>query len=49
MLRKLIRILFNRNTVFILMMLVQVAFLVVTILFLSQNYWTVYLLYLIHI
>ncbi|MDE5753847.1 MAG: cardiolipin synthase [Oscillospiraceae bacterium] len=43
MLRKLIRILFNRNTVFILMMLVQVAFLVVTILFLSQNYWTVYL------
>ncbi|MBR1555763.1 MAG: PLDc N-terminal domain-containing protein, partial [Oscillospiraceae bacterium] len=42
MLRKLIRILFNRNTMFILMLLIQVAFLVLTILFLSQNYVWVY-------
>ncbi|MBE6876172.1 MAG: cardiolipin synthase [Ruminococcus sp.] len=42
MLRKLIRILFNRNTMFILMMLIQAAFLVLTILFLSQNYVWVY-------
>ena len=42
MLRKLIRILFNRNTMFILMMLIQALFLVLTILFLSQNYVWVY-------
>ena len=42
MLRKLIRILFNRNTMFILMLLMQAAFLVLTILFLSQNYVFVY-------
>lgn len=43
MLRKLIRILFNRNTTVILMLLFQIAFLVLTILFLSQNYLSVYL------
>ncbi|MDE5738188.1 MAG: PLD nuclease N-terminal domain-containing protein, partial [Oscillospiraceae bacterium] len=43
MLRKLIRILFNRNTTIILMLLFQIAFLVLTILFLSQNYLSVYL------
>lgn len=42
MLRKLIRILFNRNTMFIFMLLVQITFLILTILFLSQNYLSVY-------
>ncbi|MBD5143143.1 MAG: cardiolipin synthase [Ruminococcus sp.] len=42
MLRKLIRILFNRNTTIIFMLLFQIAFLVLTILFLSQNYLSVY-------
>ena len=42
MLRKLIRILFNRNTMFILMLLIQAAFLVLTIMFLSQHYVWVY-------
>lgn len=45
-LRKLIRIFFNRNTLFILMLLVQIAFLVLTILFLSSHYLPVYLLLL---
>ena len=42
MFRKLIRILFNRNTLFILMLLIQAAFLVLTIMFLSQHYVEVY-------
>ena len=41
-LRKLIRILFNRNTLFILMLLVQLTVLVLTVLFLSQHYLPVY-------
>ncbi len=42
MLRRLIRILFNRNTLFVLMLMLQIAFLVLTTLFLSQNYIWVY-------
>ena len=42
MLRKLIRILFNRNTMFMLLLLLQATFLVLTVLFLSQHYVEVY-------
>ena len=42
--RKLIRILLNRNTLFILMLLLQVTVLVLTVLFLSQHYLPIYLL-----
>lgn len=42
MFRKLIRLLFNRNTLFILMLLIQAAFLILTILFLSKQYVFVY-------
>ncbi len=42
MFRKLIRILFNRNTLFIFMLLVQIAVLILTVLFLSQHYVFVY-------
>ncbi len=41
-LRKLLRILLNRNTLFVLLLLVQVAVLVLTILFLSQHYVSIY-------
>lgn len=41
-LRKLLRILFNRNTLFAFLLLVQVAVLVLTVLFLSQHYIPVY-------
>ncbi|MDE5565109.1 MAG: cardiolipin synthase [Oscillospiraceae bacterium] len=43
LLRKLIRILFNRNTLIILIMLIQVVALVLTVLFLSQHYLFIYL------
>ncbi|MBR7085864.1 MAG: PLDc_N domain-containing protein, partial [Oscillospiraceae bacterium] len=42
MFRKLIRLLFNRNTLFILMLLIQAAFLLLTVLFLSKQYIFVY-------
>jgi len=42
MLRKLIRVLLNRNTLFVLMVLIQAAFFVLTILFLSTHYVWVY-------
>lgn len=42
MFRRLIRLLFNRNTIFILMLLLQIAFLILTTLFLSQHYVPVY-------
>ena len=42
MFRKLIRILLNRNTLFVLMLLIQAAFLVLTVLFLSTHYVWVY-------
>lgn len=45
-LRKLVRILFNRNTLFVVMMLVQVAVLVLAVLFLSQHYIPIYVLLL---
>lgn len=41
-LRKLVRILFNRNTLFVLMLVVQLAVLVLIILFLSQHYLPIY-------
>ncbi len=41
-LRKLIRILLNRNTLFVVLLLIQAAMLVLTILFLSQHYLPVY-------
>ncbi len=42
MFRKLIRILFNRNTLFILLLLIQAAFFVLTVLFLSQHFVEIY-------
>ena len=41
-LRKLIRILLNRNTLFVVLLLLQAALLTLTILFLSQHYLPVY-------
>ncbi|MBQ8926915.1 MAG: cardiolipin synthase [Oscillospiraceae bacterium] len=41
--RKLIRILFNRNTMFVMMLLLQITVLVLTIVFLSQHYLLIYL------
>ena len=40
--RKIIRLLFNRNTLFVILLLIQIIVLVVTILFLSQHYLLVY-------
>ena len=45
-LRKLIRMLFNRNTLFIILLLVQIVVLLLTVLFLSQHYVPVYIVLL---
>lgn len=46
LLRKLVRILLNRNTLFALMLLVQLSVLVLIVLFLSQHYLPIYILLL---
>ena len=45
-LRKLLRTFFNRNVLFIMMLLVQLIVLVLTVLFLSQHYLPIYLMLL---
>ena len=42
--RRLIRILFNRNTLFVLMLLFQIVILALIVMFLSQHYLPIYLL-----
>ena len=40
--RKIIRLLFNRNTLFVILLVVQIIVLILTVLFLSQHYLMVY-------